>query len=92
MSRAAAESFVPFDPVPVPGEKSGGTAPGLKVVPKGEAGASFAPLQSAVSAHAHASGSPAGKPIVTLQREGERIAGIRIECGCGQVIELACSY
>ena len=92
MSRAAAESFVPFDPVPPPDQKAGGTAPGLKVVPKGEAGTSFSPLPSAPSSHAHANTGAAGKPVVTLQREGERITGIRIECVCGQVIELACSY
>ena len=88
MSRAAAESFVPFDPVPTPGQRTGGAAPGLKVVPKGESGPSFSPLQSPSSVHAHAT----AKPVVTLQREGERITGIRIECVCGQVIELACSY
>jgi hypothetical protein len=31
-------------------------------------------------------------PAVTLQRQGDIISGIRVECGCGQVIELACSY
>ena len=92
MSCAAAESFVPFDPVPTPGRTTGGTASSLKVVPKGEAGTSFSPLQSPGSAHAHAAASATGKPVVTLQREGERITGIRIECNCGQVIELACSY
>jgi hypothetical protein len=92
MSRAAAESFVPFDPVPPAGQKAGGTAPGLKVVPKSEGGTSFSPLQSPASAHAHAATGAAGQPVVTLQREGERITGIRVECVCGQVIELTCSY
>ncbi|HEY3915788.1 MAG TPA: hypothetical protein VGN61_14970 [Verrucomicrobiae bacterium] len=31
-------------------------------------------------------------PAVTVQRQGDIISGIRVECGCGQVIELACSY
>lgn len=92
MSRGAAESFVPFDPVPPSAQKAGGTAAGLKVVPKGESGTAFAPLQSPVAAHTHAAAGAAGKPVVTLQREGERITGIRVECACGQVIELACSY
>jgi hypothetical protein len=34
----------------------------------------------------------AGGPQVTLQREGDRVTAIRIECQCGQVIELTCSY
>jgi hypothetical protein len=32
------------------------------------------------------------KPVVTLQRTGEVVSGIRIQCGCGQVIDLACAY
>lgn len=32
------------------------------------------------------------EPRLTLQHEGDRIAAIRIQCTCGQVIELACVY
>ncbi len=32
------------------------------------------------------------EPRVVLQRDGERVSGIRIQCTCGQVIELACVY
>jgi hypothetical protein len=32
------------------------------------------------------------KPVVTLQRKGDIVCGIRIQCGCGQVVELACVY
>ncbi len=93
MSNAAAaqDSFVPFDPVPSAGAKPSGTPAGLKVVPKTEAGPGFAPLPAGGPAPLHATGG-AGKPVVTLQRDGERVTGIRIECICGQVIELACSY
>jgi len=35
---------------------------------------------------------PQCEPRVSLQRQGDRIAGIRIECACGQVIDLACVY
>jgi hypothetical protein len=31
-------------------------------------------------------------PKVSLQRDGDRIASIRVECSCGQVIELNCVY
>ena len=31
-------------------------------------------------------------PVVTLQRTGEIVSGIRIQCGCGQVVDLACVY
>ena len=33
-----------------------------------------------------------GSPRITLRREGDRITHIGIECGCGQLIELECSY
>ncbi len=33
-----------------------------------------------------------GKPIVTLQRNGDVISGIRVQCGCGAVVDLACVY
>ena len=36
--------------------------------------------------------TPQGEPRVTLQRDGERVSSIRIQCSCGQVIELACVY
>ena len=32
------------------------------------------------------------QPTVTVQREGNRITLIRIECVCGQVIEMGCDY
>ncbi len=32
------------------------------------------------------------EPRVLLQRDGERVSGIRIQCACGQIIELACVY
>ena len=31
-------------------------------------------------------------PKVTLQKTGDVVSGIRIQCSCGQVIELACAY
>lgn len=33
-----------------------------------------------------------GQPTVSLQKDGDRVTHIRIECGCGEVIELECSY
>jgi hypothetical protein len=32
------------------------------------------------------------QPKVTLQREGEKVTAIRIECSCGQVVDLNCVY
>ena len=35
---------------------------------------------------------PATAPGVTLRREGDRVTGIRVQCTCGEVIELNCVY
>lgn len=44
------------------------------------------------NACAHDPAGLAGKPSVTLQRDGDRVTHIRIQCACGQVIELDCAY
>ena len=33
-----------------------------------------------------------GPPKVTLEKHGETITHIRVECSCGQVTELKCEY
>ncbi len=35
---------------------------------------------------------PNAKPVVTLKKDGDRVTHIRIQCGCGEVIELECAY
>ena len=34
----------------------------------------------------------AGEPKVTVERDGDRVTRIRIQCGCGHTTELACEY
>jgi hypothetical protein len=68
----------------------------------GSAEASFNPLlvkagalRGATPAPAAAGGSAPGacsKPVITLRRNGDVVAGIRIQCGCGQVVDLSCVY
>ncbi|MGA2245141.1 MAG: hypothetical protein ABSH48_09095 [Verrucomicrobiota bacterium] len=33
-----------------------------------------------------------GEPRVSVQRDGDRITHLRIQCSCGQIIDLACVY
>ncbi len=33
-----------------------------------------------------------GKPVVTVERDGDRVTSIRVQCGCGDTIELDCLY
>lgn len=44
------------------------------------------------SAQAPEAARPPTPPKLTFQRDGDRITGIRIECGCGEVINLDCEY
>jgi len=59
----------------------------LKTFPKPSA--QGAPTASAAAPDAR---EACAKPVITLQRNGEIVSGIRIECGCGEVIELNCVY
>jgi len=33
-----------------------------------------------------------GEPRVTVQRDGDRVTHLRIQCTCGQILDLACVY
>jgi hypothetical protein len=33
-----------------------------------------------------------GEPRVTVQRDGDRVTHLRIQCTCGQIMDLACVY
>ena len=101
MKKALAENFVPFEPSVGPENTEAG--PRLRVVPKvnspSEGASDFAPLTDSDAAKPpkpplHTAHPPKASitPTVTLQREGDRISLIRVECSCGQVIELACAY
>lgn len=49
-------------------------------------------IQPAVGNGRPFSGKKNCEPQVMLQRDGERITSIRIQCSCGQVMDLACDY
>ena len=40
----------------------------------------------------HFPGKKNCEPQVLLQRDGDRVTNIRIQCSCGQVMDLACDY
>ena len=33
-----------------------------------------------------------GEPRVTIQRDGDRVTHLRIQCPCGQIMDPACVY
>jgi hypothetical protein len=88
------DTFVPMGPTIIPAAGNGFTPLPLKPAP-------FAANKTAPAANGHATAAPAtppppaqncASPKVTLQKQGEVVTGIRIQCGCGQVIELSCVY
>jgi hypothetical protein len=59
----------------------------------------FKPLPSPASATAAATtsataapGNCAAKPAITLQRKGNVVTSIRVQCSCGQVLDINCQY
>jgi hypothetical protein len=94
MSKAAVadDSFVPFGPASLAAARTNSPGGNLTVVPGPAADKSFTPFQGSSGNPAHAGGNGHGPASVTVQRDGDRITGIRLECACGQVTELRCEY
>ncbi|HWD21206.1 MAG TPA: hypothetical protein VHB20_18205 [Verrucomicrobiae bacterium] len=54
----------------------------------------FAPIGVKIHSPAKppSAAEPCRQPSVTLQRDGDKVTSIRIECSCGQIVDLACEY
>ena len=50
---------------------------------------SLEPLRSAAF---HGAEKKPCEPRVTVQRDGDRVTHLRIQCTCGQIMDLACVY
>ena len=81
------EPFVPLNKNAMPGQNRTGFR--VSIVSDAE---NSAPSIRWAMPEARPAPAANAKPQVTLQRDGERVSAIRIQCGCGQVIELACVY
>ena len=80
------EPFVPLSKAAISGRSRSDFQ--VTIVNQAEKLQSFQPL-----GHAGKAGSSGQcEPRVTLQRDGDHVSAIRIQCSCGQVIELACVY
>jgi len=85
------DQFVPLTR-PASSSKEGGFASlSTKVLPQARSAPAFEPILSGPSGQSR-SQDLCSKPTVTLERKGETVSGIRIQCGCGQVIELTCLH
>jgi hypothetical protein len=86
------DTFVPMAPAMISGTGNGFTPLPSKPGPWAAGKPSPAGNGHAATTPALAPAHACGAPKVTLQRQGEVISSIRIQCGCGQVIELNCVY
>lgn len=94
MTAPALEPFVPLTTAaPLAGQNA---APRVTLLSDAQAATvAFQPLTttSPTAAPGHSPAPAAGhQPQITLHREGDRITGIHIQCSCGQVMDLVCSY
>ncbi|HTD65792.1 MAG TPA: hypothetical protein VK846_04580 [Candidatus Limnocylindria bacterium] len=87
------EAFIPFT---TKSSASDAAEPfRVKVVPAAiGAAVPFQPIASVANAASPAKthNGHEAKAQVSLVREGDRITGIRVQCACGEVIELQCVY
>jgi hypothetical protein len=81
------ESFAPLVPATAGSKEAAFTAIHSNGVAPGTA-----PSAPAAPGAAGSGPEPRSKPVVTLRRNGEVVSGIRIQCGCGQVVNLDCVY
>jgi hypothetical protein len=91
MTLQKTESFVPLTTVTAVDEKREFR---VTVIPQAEPARTFQTLGQVATAAAENGGAHAKtcEPRLSVQRDGERITNIRVQCSCGQVMELACVY
>jgi hypothetical protein len=91
MTLQRTEVFVPLTAAPVSGENREFH---VTVIPQTEQPQSFQSLEQAVPS-ATSVASPTKRlcePRLSVQRDGDRVTSIRIQCTCGQVMDVACVY
>jgi hypothetical protein len=90
MTLQKTESFVPLTTVTALDEKREFR---VTVIPQTEPARAFQTLgQVATAAENGLTHAKNCEPRLSVQRDGERITNIRVQCSCGQVMELACVY
>lgn len=92
MTRLRTDTFAPLTAAPAAGERREFH---VTVIPQTEQNRPFQSLAQHATG-APETGSPGRKkicePRVSVQRDGDRVSHIRVECTCGQVMDVACVY
>jgi hypothetical protein len=64
----------------------------ITVIPQKEHSQPFQSLEAALPGGGQRPAKRSCEPQLSLQRDGGRVTSIRIQCTCGQTIDLACIY
>ena len=92
MTLLRTESFVPLTAAPAPAAQREFRA---AVIPKDQQAKPFHSLEQLIpdaDEPASAERKKFCEPRVSVQRDGDRVTNIRIQCTCGQVMDIACVY
>lgn len=81
--------FLPFVPSSAQIEPSGEFQ--ARVIPHGATKGSSAPASGGIS-NAASGVRQKCEPKVTVERVGDRVTRIQVQCSCGEVIDLSCVY
>ena len=78
--------FVPLSPNSLPKVQKSFVP---KVLPPAESSSTAADEgpNSGAALHAHG-GKPSAPPTIEVKREGDKVVGIAVRCGCGELIEI----
>ena len=85
------EPFIPWEPGKTALPHAPSASVNLRVLPHAATTPAFQPFSPPTAGHVHLL-PDTQQPVVTLQKQGDKVTGIRITCVCGQVIDLACVY
>lgn len=92
-SSTMSDQFIPLAPLLSSAKDTAFSSLSLKVLSKGAvAGRPAFDTLAAAPVDTGRLAEACKKPTVTLQRKGDAVSGIRIQCGCGEVIELTCLH
>lgn len=94
MTSRTTENFVPLTSAPTVGEQRDFQ---VKVLARDAQPKAFQTIEARGASAASSTQAPTHngancEPRISVQREGDKVTSIRVQCSCGQVIDLACVY
>lgn len=92
MTLLKTESFVPLTTTQASGEKPDFR---VTVISKTAQPPTFQTLEEKLpppALPAKTGGAKSCEPRISVQRDGDKVTNIRVQCSCGQVMDLACIY